>query len=500
MNVRMLSLDNAFSDEELADFDRRVRERLEVDAVDYAAEPKLDGLAVSLLYEHGVLARAATRGDGVTGEDITANVRTIKSVPLRLAGQGIPARLEVRGEVYLSHAGFERLNRAGARAGPETFVNPRNAAAGSVRQLDPKITASCARWRSTATAWAVSRVADCRDRHTDMLEQLRDWRLRVYEEVERVRGLEGCSTITAPWSSGATSCPSISTASCSRSTVSTSRNSWVLSRVRRAGPLRASSRPRRSRPGCSAIDVQVGRTGALTPVARLEPVFVGGVTVTNATLHNEDEVHRKDVRVGDTVMIRRAGDVIPEVVSVITEQRNKGARRSSTCRIAARYAARRSSASRARRWRAAPAGCIVPRSARRPSGTSPRAGPWTSRAWATSWSTSWSRRGLIEDVSDLYRPGCRSNSPAWSAWPRNRRPICVNALEKSKDTTLERFIYALGIREVGEARRAAGAVIRRSGPLMAADVEEHDRRCRDVGPVVAQHIARFLRANRTTAR
>jgi DNA ligase (NAD+) len=240
--VRMLSLDNAFSDEELADFDRRVRERLDVEVVDYAAEPKLDGLAVSLLYEHGVLTRAATRGDGVTGEDITANVRTIASVPLRLAGNDIPARLEVRGEVYLSHAGFERLNQQALAQGQKPFVNPRNAAAGSVRQLDPRITAARP---LDIYCYGVGRVEGGKlpDRHSAVLEQLRDW-------WNACGAWRAASPFTVRWKRGAANCRLISTASCSRSTGWTSRSSWVSSRVRRAGPSRASFPPRKSRPGC----------------------------------------------------------------------------------------------------------------------------------------------------------------------------------------------------------------------------------------------------------
>jgi len=318
--VRMLSLDNAFNDTELADFDRRVRERLELDTVDYAAEPKLDGVAVSLLYEHGVLVRAATRGDGTTGEDITGNVRTIASVPLRLSGRSIPALLEVRGEVYLSHRGFAELNRAEVDGGRKPFVNPRNAAAGSLRQLDPKITATRP---LEIYCYGTGRVDGGRlpDRHSEILEQLRNWHLRVYEGVERVQGLAGCQIYYRKLESQRASLPfDIDGVVFKVDRTDLQERLGTVSRAPRWAIARK-FQAQEEQTRVLDIAVQVGRTGALTPVARLEPVFVGGVTVTNATLHNEDEVHRKDVRVGDTVIIRRAGDVIPEVVSVIRDKR-----------------------------------------------------------------------------------------------------------------------------------------------------------------------------------
>jgi DNA ligase (NAD+) len=488
--VRMLSLDNAFSDDELADFDRRVRERLEIDAVEYAAEPKLDGLAVSLLYEQGVLTRAATRGDGVTGEDITANIRTIKSVPLSVAGRGIPSRLEVRGEVYLSHAGFERLNRQALAQGQKPFVNPRNAAAGSLRQLDPRITAGRP---LEIYCYGVGRVAGVRlpDRHTDILERLRDWRFRVYEGIERVRGLEGCLAYYRTMETRREKLPFDIDGVVFK--VNRLDQQEQLGYVARA-PRWAIARKfpaQEEQTRVLAIDVQVGRTGALTPVARLEPVFVGGVTVTNATLHNEDEVHRKDVRVGDTVLIRRAGDVIPEVVSVIKDHRPAGARvfhlpeRCPECgstveRIEGETVAR------------CTGGLFCPAQRRETLRHFASRRAMDIEGLGEKLVDQLVETGLVDEVSDLYRLDVKTLAGLERMAEKSATNL-VDALQQSKTTTLERFIYALGIREVGESTaRILAQEFGDLDPLMAAEVEEL-MVVRDIGPVVAAHIHAFFR-------
>ncbi|RLA02528.1 MAG: DNA ligase, partial [Gammaproteobacteria bacterium] len=298
--VRMLSLDNAFSDDELHDFDRRVCGRLETDQVEYAAEPKLDGLAISLLYQEGKLVRAATRGDGVTGEDVTQNVRTLASVPLKLSGRSIPSVLEVRGEVYISHAGFEALNQQAADEGQKLFVNPRNAAAGSLRQLDPAITA---RRPLEMFCYGVGKVdgGTLATTHTDILSQLQGWHLRVYEDVQRVSGVSGCIAYYRHYEQLRDTLPfEIDGVVFKVNHLEQQTSLGFVARAPRWAIARKfPAQERETR--VLDIDVQVGRTGALTPVARLEPVFVGGVTVTNATLHNEEEVQRKDVRKGDAV-------------------------------------------------------------------------------------------------------------------------------------------------------------------------------------------------------
>jgi DNA ligase (NAD+) len=488
--VRMLSLDNAFSDDELADFDRRVRERLDAEVVDYVAEPKLDGLAVSLLYENAVLTRAATRGDGVTGEDITANVRTIASVPLRLAGQGIPKRLEVRGEVYISHAGFARLNRQAQAQDQKPFVNPRNAAAGSLRQLDPKVTAGRP---LDIYCYGVGLVegGELPDRHSAILERLRGWRLRVSEHVERVHGLADCLAYYRAMEARRDRLPfDIDGVVFKVDRLDQQAHLGFVARAPRWAIARKFP-AREEQTRVIAIDVQVGRTGALTPVARLEPVFVGGVTVTNATLHNEDEVHRKDVRVGDTVFIRRAGDVIPEVVSVVTENRRKGAAvfhlpthcpecGSAVERIEGEAVARCSG------------GLFCPAQRRETIRHFASRRAMDIEGLGEKLVDQLVETGLVREVSDLYRLGVEEIA-GLERMARKSATNLVNALEKSKTTTLERFIYALGIREVGESTaRVLAQEFGDLDPLMTAAVEAL-MAVRDIGPVVARHIHAFFR-------
>jgi DNA ligase (NAD+) len=320
----MLSLENAFSEQDVIDFDRRIRERLDVEEVVYAAEPKIDGLAISIRYQDGQLVRAATRGDGSRGEDVTANVRAVRSAPLRLHTRRPPALLEVRGEVYMTRSSFEELNRRAERQGEKTFVNPRNAAAGSLRQLDPGVTAS----RSldvlfyglgATRGWSMPRT------HSAVLEALRELGLRTAPDLDVVHGVQGCLDYHERMSRKRRSLDF----DIDGVVYKVDRLDWQkdLGHVARAPRWAIAHKFAAEEETTVVRDVgfQVGRTGALTPVARLEPVFVGGVTVSNATLHNMDEIARKDVRIGDTVVIRRAGDVIPEVVRVIPELRPRDA-------------------------------------------------------------------------------------------------------------------------------------------------------------------------------
>ena len=316
----MLSLDNAFNDEELEAFDKRVRDRLELAQVHYTAEVKLDGLAISLLYREGKLERAATRGDGTTGEDVTSNIRTIKSIPLALRGTGFPARLEVRGEVFMSKTGFEELNNRQRAQEEKIFANPRNAAAGSLRQLDPRITAArplqfLAHGIGSVGAGAIPAS------HFEILQSLKLWGLPVSAETERIAGIEKCIGFYRKIADLRPQLPyEIDGIVFKVDDLGQQAELGFVSRAPRWA-IACKFPPEEAVTEVLDIEVQVGRTGALTPVARLSPVRVGGVTVTNATLHNADEVQRKDVRVGDTVIVRRAGDVIPEVVRVMPEKR-----------------------------------------------------------------------------------------------------------------------------------------------------------------------------------
>jgi len=320
----MLSLDNAFSDDDMVAFVRRARERLglsETEPLQIVSEPKLDGLAVSLMYEAGKLVRAATRGDGYSGEDITLNVRTLPSVPLRLLGEGWPQRLEVRGEIYMPRAGFERLNELARAAGEKTFVNPRNAAAGSLRQLDPSVTAKRP-LEFCCYSTGVVEGGELPDSHIERLRTLNSWGLKINPEMQRVDGLEGCRESYRRLAEKRDQLPyDIDGIVFKLDRLEQQEALGYVARAPRwaiAHKFPAQEEITRLK----AVDFQVGRTGAITPVARLEPVFVGGVTVSNATLHNMDEIARLDVRVGDRVTVRRAGDVIPQIVQVLKQERD----------------------------------------------------------------------------------------------------------------------------------------------------------------------------------
>lgn len=491
-DVRMLSLDNAFSEDELANFDRRVREGLNKVQVDYAAEPKLDGLAVSLRYEAGVLVRAATRGDGATGEDVTQNVRTIASVPLKLEGAGIPDVLEVRGEVYLSHAGFRLLNRQAEEQGQKLFVNPRNAAAGSLRQLDPAITA---RRPLEIYCYGIGAVEGGRmpNTHSGILKQLARWRLRVYEDIRVVHGYKGCRDYYRHYEKIRDELPfeidgvvfKVDRLALQDKLGFVARAPrWAIARKFPAQEIETT---------ILDIDVQVGRTGALTPVARLEPVFVGGVTVTNATLHNQDEIDRKDIRVGDTVIVRRAGDVIPEVVRVVPK---KGRRRGSPYKLLEQHPVCPVCGSHVRRFEGEAVVrcsgglfCAAQRKEAIKHFASRRA--MDIEGLGDKLVEQLVDRSLVNDVSDLYTLSVEVLADLDRMGEKSANNL-VAALVTSKETTLARFIYALGIREVGET---TAQILAREfcdlDALMQADPETLQA-VHDIGPIVALHIVDFF--------
>ncbi len=490
--IPMLSLGNAFSAEEVQDFHRRALDRLGLDdqaEVVYAAEPKLDGAAVSLLYEDGVLVRGSTRGDGTTGEDITHNVRTIEAIPLRLLGSGYPSRLEVRGEVFMPKAGFEAYNAKARAAGEKTFVNPRNAAAGSLRQLDPKLTAERP-LDMYAYSVGIAESGDLPSRHSEIIDQLQEWGIKVCPERRVVDGVNGCLEYYA--SIGAR-----------RDQLSYEIDGVVykvdsLELQRKLGFVSRAPRwaiahkfpAQEELTEVEDVEFQVGRTGAVTPVARLKPVFVGGVTVSNATLHNIDELHRKDVRVGDTVIVRRAGDVIPEVVSVILNRRLKGTRRvqlPKTCPVCGSRVVREDGESAARctgglfcpAQRAEALKHFVSRRALDIEGLGAKLIEQlvaTDRLKTPADIFQLSK----EDLSDLDRMGEKSASKL------------VRAINASKTTTLARFLFALGIREVGETTAASVAAHfgRLVNVIQATD--EDLQGVADVGPVVAARIRAFF--------
>ncbi|MBM4215716.1 MAG: NAD-dependent DNA ligase LigA [Gammaproteobacteria bacterium] len=487
--IPMLSLDNAFSEDELRHFDRRVRERLGVDSdVEYSAEPKLDGLALSVTYERGVLVQAATRGDGTTGEDVTVNVRTIRSLPLHLRGQA-PAVLEARGEVFMPIAGFERLNAEASKKGEKVFANPRNAAAGSLRQLDPRITAQRPLDIFFYSIGAVEGI-ELPSSHGATLELLRQFGLRVSPEIRKVRGASGCLDYYADIDRRRASLAyQIDGVVYKVDSIAAQRELGFVSRAPRWA-IAHKFPAEEALTVVRDVEFQVGRTGAMTPVARLEPVFVGGVTVSNATLHNMDEVARKGVRIGDTVVVRRAGDVIPEVARVMLERRPQDSQdivMPLWCPVCASPVERDAEAAVARctgGYR-----CSAQRKERLRHFASRRA--LDIEGVGEKLVEQLVEAGLVESPADLYGLTLEALSALERMGPKSAENV-LNALERSKSTTLARFLFALGIRDVGEA--TATALASHFGDidaLMAADIEAAQQ-VQDVGPVIAAHVVEFF--------
>ena len=486
--IPMLSLANAFDAEEMEAFDRRVREKLEIDVIEYAAETKLDGLAISLLYDRGRLVQGATRGDGTTGEDVTLNVRTIEAIPLRLRDVH-PPRLEVRGEVYMSKAGFHALNRSQQESGGKLFANPRNAAAGSLRQLDPAVTAQRP---LLFFAYGVGDYsgADLPGQHYHLLQRLQDYGLPVSPEARLVRGLEGCHEYFDAIGRKRDKLPYEIDGVVFK--VNSLREQEQMGFVSRAPRWAIAYKypPQEVSTRITDIEVQVGRTGALTPVARLEPVAVGGVTVTNATLHNEDEIRRKDIRVGDTVIIRRAGDVIPEVVRVMLERRPQDTRvfhMPQKCPVCHSRVERVEGEAIAR----CTAGLFCPAQQIQSVLHFASRRALDIEGLGDKLVEQLVDKNMISTVADLYTLSQEDLSALERMGDKSAENV-IDALKKSKKTTLPRFIYALGIREVGEA--TALALARHFGaldPIMNATAEELEQ-VPDVGPVVARHITAFF--------
>ena len=484
----MLSLNNAFEDVEVAAFDKRVREALDVETVEYAAEPKFDGLAISLSYEKSLLITGATRGDGYTGEDVTANLRTIRAIPLKLRTAHPPELLEVRGEVLMPKVEFERLNLRQRGQGDKEFVNPRNAAAGTLRQLDPRITATR---RLMFYAYGIGTTPDGSLRkHSQVLEWLAELGFPVTSERKVVKGVDGLLDYYRTIGAKREQLPFDIDGVVYKVNDLSAQN--ILGFVSRA-PRYAIAHKFPAEEAITVvenIDVQVGRTGALTPVARLKAVFVGGVTVTNATLHNDEEVQRKDIRVGDTVVVRRAGDVIPEVVRVLTDKRPVHTRsfvlpeRCPVCGSAVRKAEDEAVAR-------CTAGLFCP--AQRKQALLHFAGrrAMDIEGLGEKLVEQLVDGKIISTPADLYKLGVAKLS-ALERMAEKSASNLVAAIEKSKHTTLARFVFALGIRNVGESTardlaRYFGGIER----LMNADAENLQQ-VPDVGPVVAQSITGFF--------
>lgn len=488
--IPMLSLGNVFNDEELLAFEKRIHDRLKsAQTIEFVAEPKLDGLAISLRYEKGVLVCAATRGDGETGEDVTSNVRTLKTVPLHLLGSGWPDVLEVRGEIYMPKAGFNALNDKLRKDGAKVFVNPRNAAAGSLRQLDPRITAQ----RPLAMfCYAVGQVegGEVADTHAAILEQFRHWGLRVCPDSRIVQGAQGCLDYYRVMGERRTGLPyDIDGVVYKVNSMALQQTLGFVSRAPRWA-IAHKFPAQEEITTVEDVEFQVGRTGALTPVARLKPVFVGGVTVSNATLHNMDEIERKDVRIGDFVIIRRAGDVIPEVARVILDKRPEDARIITLpehCPVCASEVTRPEGEAVAR----CSGGLYCPAQVKEAIKHFASRRAMNIDGLGDKLVEQLFTLGLIQHVDDLYRLKPEQVA-AMERMGQKSAENLLNAIHKSCSTTLERFIYALGIREVGES--TAKTLAKHFGSLQAlqsAD-EETLKGVPDVGPVVAANIAHFF--------
>lgn len=486
--VPMLSLGNAFSAEEVGEFYRRVAQGLESDTIVFTAEPKLDGVAISLTYRDGLLTTAATRGDGERGEDVTANVRTIGAIPLKLHGQGWPELLEVRGEIYMPRAGFEAFNRQALASGDKPLVNPRNGAAGSLRQLDPKLTA---RRPLAFYAYSTATPDHLPATQFETLARLKDWGFPVNPEVQRVQGLAGCLDYHAHMAKLRP-----------RLGYDIDGVVYKVDRFDQQGYLGFVSRAPRwalahkfpaeeEITRLLDIDVQVGRTGALTPVARLEPVFVGGVTVTNATLHNEDEIRRKDVRPGDWVVVRRAGDVIPEVARAVHQRRTTEL---AEFQMPAECPECGSAVER-----------VEGEAVSRCSGglACPAQRKHSIRHFATRKAMDIEglgdklvdqlvEQGLVDNVADLYHLDFEQLAALERMGGKSAQNL-LQALEASKKPPLDRLLYALGIREVGEVTARSLAMHFGSMEAVRDADEETLTAVDDVGPIVASHVVAFFR-------
>ncbi|CDL81125.1 NAD-dependent DNA ligase LigA [Xenorhabdus szentirmaii] len=488
--IPMLSLDNVFDEESYLAFDKRVHDRLK-DSQDlvFCCELKLDGLAVSLLYENGELVQAATRGDGTMGENITTNVRTIRAIPLRLKGEDIPARVEIRGEVFMKQAGFEKLNEEARRTGNKVFANPRNAAAGSLRQLDPRITA---KRPLTFYCYGVGVLegGELPESHYERLMKFKQWGLPVSEKVKLCQGTQQVMDFYRDIEQQRPTLGfDIDGIVAKVNSIELQETLGFVSRAPRwATAFKFPAQEQMT--VVRDVEFQVGRTGAITPVARLEPVSVAGVTVSNATLHNADEIERLGLRIGDTVIIRRAGDVIPQVVGVVHEDKLTERQEvifpehcpvcgSDIERVEGEAVARCTGGLFCGAQRKEALRHFVSRRAMDVDGMGEKI------------IEQLVDKEYVKTPADLFRLTAGKLTGLERMGPKSAQNV-INALEKSKKTTFARFIYSLGIREVGEA--TAANLVSHFGTLeklRAADIESLIE-VQDVGGIVASHVVNFF--------
>ncbi len=490
----MLSLANAFDDEEVAQFDQRIRDQLDLDELNYLAEPKLDGLAISLRYQHGRLALAATRGDGRTGEDVTANVRTIRSIPLTVSDSGLPEQFEVRGEIFMSRSGFAELNQRLKRQDEKPFVNPRNAASGTLRQLDPAITADRPLRFFAYAAIDLEQDQDSSPQtltcQSAVLQRLADIGFPVSPLVQSVSGLQGLLDYHARIADQRDALDyDIDGVVYKLDDFEQQLEMGYVSRSPRwalAHKFPAEEAITRLRD----IDVQVGRTGKLTPVARLEPVFVGGVTVTNATLHNLDEIRRKDVRVGDQVIVRRAGDVIPEVVRAMVERRSEDLAEwqlPSHCPVCNSRVEQVEGQADAR----CSGGLVCAAQRKRALEHFASRTAMDIDGLGSKLIEQLVDQELVHDLSDLYGLDVETLTSLDRMGQKSAENLAAS-IDRSRRPQLGRLLFALGIREVGEV--SAQLLARHFGTLdalMAADTEALQA-VDEIGPIVAGHVHEFF--------
>ena len=486
----MLSLGNVFNEDEMKAFYKRVLDRLNIQKVVFAAETKLDGLAISLLYEHGKLVRAGTRGDGHQGEDVTLNARTINSIPLRLNGKDYPSIAEVRGEVVMDKQDFLDFNERQKLSDAKLFANPRNAAAGSLRQLDPAVTA---KRPLSFMCYGLGYYSDDDqfETHSEILDRITTWGLPVSTERRRASDIDDCIGFYQEISKKRADLKyEIDGVVFKVDSLKYQKKLGFVSRAPRWA-IAYKFPPEEEITKVVDIEIQVGRTGALTPVARLIPVFVGGVTVTNATLHNFDEVQRKDIRAGDTVIVRRAGDVIPEVVSVIKDKRpgeSKSFHMPDNCPDcgSAVYRSDDEATHRCSGGLFCPTQCIqsiIHFASRRAMNIDGLGDKLVEQLY---------REGLVKNVADLYELNLDQLSSLERMGNKSAQNL-IDALEKSKNTRLDKFLYSLGIREVGESTARALANYFGTLQLIMNASEEALLEVSDVGPVVAENILAFFK-------
>ena len=488
--VPMLSLDNAFNDVELQNFETRVLDRLKISTpIEYACEPKLDGVAVSLRYSNGELKSAVTRGDGSFGEDVTVNVKTIGSVPLRLIGDEVPEFLDVRGEIFMSKVAFKTLNEKAAQTGEKIFVNPRNAAAGSLRQLDSKVTASRP---LDIRIYSVGKISPsvALETHSSMLNLLSRFGFKVSRKIKVVKGIEGCISYYESLANERNNLPydidgivfKVNNFELQEQLGFVSKAPrWAIARKFPAEEISTILKD---------VEFQVGRTGAVTPVGRLEPVFVGGATISNVSLHNRDEIERLQIRIGDTVIVKRAGDVIPQIVKVVTSKRDEKAQSIKFpryCPVCNSELEVSSSQAIIR--------CIAGVSCEAQLKESIK--HYASRkalnidGLGSSLVDNLVDKGMLTSIVDLYDLDVNSISSLEGMGQRSSQNL-VNAIEKSKSTTLPKFLYGLGIREVGEATaKSLANEFVNIDKIMTATIEEY--LCvHDIGDVTAENIVSFF--------